>query len=141
MLSAVLLYWHLLPADRRSNFRFHHVSTDEVFGALGAEGYFDEQTPYNPRSPYATSKAASEHPVNAWHHTYHLPVLITNCSNNYGPFHFPENLSRLPLSNALLVNRFRSTGKAIIFGIGYTLMITFVHCKMSLKIASWAKVI
>ena len=81
-------------------FRFLHISTDEVYGSLGAEGLFTEQTPYDPRSPYSASKAASDHLVRAWHHTYGLPVLITNCSNNYGPFHFPEKLIPLVILNA-----------------------------------------
>ena len=82
-------------------FRFLHISTDEVYGSLGAEGLFTEQTPYDPRSPYSASKAASDHLVRAWHHTYGLPVLITNCSNNYGSFHFPEKLIPLVILNAL----------------------------------------
>src|ERR1700744_1255795 len=80
---------------------FHHVSTDEVFGSLGAEGYFTETTPYDPRSPYSASKAASDHLVQAWGHTYGLPVLSTNCSNNYGPYHFPEKLIPLMIIKAL----------------------------------------
>jgi len=82
-------------------FRFHHVSTDEVFGSLGPEGFFDEDTPYDPRSPYSASKAASDHLVRAFHHTYGLPVTLSNCSNNYGPFHFPEKLIPLMILNAL----------------------------------------
>ena len=84
-----------------SDFRFHHISTDEVYGSLGAEGLFEETTPYDPRSPYSASKAASDHLVMAWHHTYGLPVVITNCSNNYGPYHFPEKLIPLVILNAL----------------------------------------
>ncbi|MGR3542028.1 MAG: dTDP-glucose 4,6-dehydratase [Hasllibacter sp.] len=86
---------------RPAGFRFHHVSTDEVFGTLGAEGMFTEDTPYDPRSPYSASKAASDHLVMAWHHTYGLPVLLTNCSNNYGPYHFPEKLIPVVILNAL----------------------------------------
>lgn len=91
---------HLSP-ERKDSFRFLHVSTDEVYGELGAEGYFTEETPYAPRSPYAASKAASDHLVKAWHETYGLPILITNCSNNYGPYHFPEKLIPLTILNAL----------------------------------------
>lgn len=84
-----------------SEFRFHHISTDEVYGSLGREGRFTETTPYDPRSPYSASKAASDHLVKAWHHTYGLPMVITNCSNNYGPYHFPEKLIPLVILNAL----------------------------------------
>jgi len=101
LLQAALGHWRALPEARRSTFRFHHVSTDEVFGSLGAEGLFSETTPYDPRSPYSASKAASDHLVSAWHHTYGLPVLISNCSNNYGPYHFPEKLIPLVILNAL----------------------------------------
>jgi dTDP-glucose 4,6-dehydratase len=94
-------YWSKLPAEARSNFRFHHISTDEVYGSLSVEGYFTEQTPYDPRSPYSASKAASDHFVRAWHETYGLPALISNCSNNYGPFHFPEKLIPLTILNAI----------------------------------------
>ncbi|MDR0654655.1 MAG: dTDP-glucose 4,6-dehydratase [Synergistaceae bacterium] len=92
LLEAARKYHSSMPPEDASNFRFLHVSTDEVFGSLGPEGYFDENTPYSPRSPYSASKAASDHLVRAWFHTYGLPVLITNCSNNYGPFQFPEKL-------------------------------------------------
>jgi dTDP-glucose 4,6-dehydratase len=92
LLQAVRSHWQGLPANRQAAFRFHHISTDEVFGSLGAEGRFSETTPYDPRSPYSASKAASDHLVNAWHHTYGLPVVLTNCSNNYGPWQFPEKL-------------------------------------------------
>ena len=92
LLQAVRAHWEQLPAERREQFRFHHISTDEVFGSLGATGRFSETTPYDPRSPYSASKAASDHLVNAWHHTYGLPVVLTNCSNNYGPWQFPEKL-------------------------------------------------
>jgi dTDP-glucose 4,6-dehydratase len=101
LLQAALGYWRSLPAGRKDHFRFHHISTDEVFGSLGAEGYFAETTPYRPNSPYSASKAAADHLVRAWHHTYGLPVLITNCSNNYGPYHFPEKLIPLTIINAL----------------------------------------
>ncbi len=101
LLEAARAYWGGLPAFRRQAFRFLHVSTDEVYGSLGPEGYFVETTPYDPRSPYSASKAASDHLVSAWHETYGLPTLITNCSNNYGPYHFPEKLIPLVLLNAL----------------------------------------
>ena len=92
LLQAVRAQWEGQPAERRDGFRFHHISTDEVFGSLGATGRFSETTPYDPRSPYSASKAASDHLVNAWHHTYGLPVVLTNCSNNYGSWQFPEKL-------------------------------------------------
>ncbi len=92
LLQAVRAHWEQLPAERQTSFRFHHISTDEVFGSLGPTGRFSETTPYDPRSPYSASKAASDHLVNAWHHTYGLPVVLTNCSNNYGPWQFPEKL-------------------------------------------------
>lgn len=101
LLQAALGYWRTLNDAARREFRFHHVSTDEVFGSLGQDGLFTEETPYQPNSPYSASKAASDHFVRAWHHTYGLPTLITNCSNNYGPFHFPEKLVPLMILNAL----------------------------------------
>lgn len=105
LLRAAFRHWRNLPDERAERFRFHHVSTDEVFGSLGAEGMFVETTPYDPRSPYSASKAASDHLVSAWRHTYGLPVLITNCSNNYGPYHFPEKLIPLTIINALAGTR------------------------------------
>lgn len=101
MLQQALGYWRSLPEERQQSFRFHHISTDEVFGSLGDEGLFSETTAYDPRSPYSASKAASDHLVRAWCHTYGLPVLITNCSNNYGPYHFPEKLIPLIIIRAL----------------------------------------
>jgi dTDP-glucose 4,6-dehydratase len=101
LLQAALGYWRSLPAAKKDGFRFHHISTDEVFGSLADGGLFCETTAYDPRSPYSASKAASDHLVRAWHHTYGLPVLITNCSNNYGPYHFPEKLIPLTIINAL----------------------------------------
>lgn len=101
LLEAALSYWRDLPPARLNSFRFHHVSTDEVFGSLGNEGLFHEDYPYQPNSPYSASKAGSDHLVRAWHHTYGLPTLITNCSNNYGPYHFPEKLIPLVILNAL----------------------------------------
>lgn len=99
LLEAARAYW--VGQGRPGSFRFHHVSTDEVFGSLGPEGMFTEDTPYDPRSPYSASKAASDHLVRAWHETYGLPVLLTNCSNNYGPYHFPEKLIPVVILNAL----------------------------------------
>ncbi|HWD58792.1 MAG TPA: dTDP-glucose 4,6-dehydratase [Stellaceae bacterium] len=101
MLEAALDYWRKLPAARAKAFRFHHISTDEVFGSLGARGKFTELSRYKPNSPYSASKAASDHLVRAWHETYGLPAIITNCSNNYGPFHFPEKLVPLCILKAL----------------------------------------
>jgi dTDP-glucose 4,6-dehydratase len=101
LLDAALNYWRGLPKDKQAAFRFLHVSTDEVYGSLGDEGLFSEETPYDPRSPYSASKAASDHLASAWWHTYGLPVLISNCSNNYGPYHFPEKLIPLMILNAL----------------------------------------
>src|SRR3954470_8709523 len=92
LLQATLGYWRTLPAAQQEAFRFHHISTDEVFGSLGDEGLFCETTAYAPNSPYSASKASSDHLVRAWRETYDLPTLVTNCSNNYGPFHFPEKL-------------------------------------------------
>src|SRR5215207_6150305 len=101
LLDAALEHWRTLSGPAREGFRFHHVSTDEVFGSLGPDGFFTAATPYQPNSPYSASKAASDHLVRAWHHTYGLPVLVTNCSNNYGPYHFPEKLIPLVILNAL----------------------------------------
>ncbi|HEY0445320.1 MAG TPA: dTDP-glucose 4,6-dehydratase [Allosphingosinicella sp.] len=102
LLNAALDHWRLLEGERREAFRFHHISTDEVFGDLPFdEGVFTEETPYAPSSPYSASKAASDHFVRAWHETYGLPVVLSNCSNNYGPYHFPEKLIPLVILNAL----------------------------------------
>ncbi|WP_295244108.1 dTDP-glucose 4,6-dehydratase [uncultured Brevundimonas sp.] len=101
MLNQTLGYWRGLPGAEKAGFRFHHISTDEVFGSLGDDGFFIETTPYDPRSPYSASKAGSDHLVRAWGHTYGLPVLVTNCSNNYGPYHFPEKLIPLIIIRAL----------------------------------------
>lgn len=112
MLEAARSYWSPLPAARKSAFRFHHISTDEVYGSLGATGLFTETTPYAPNSPYSASKASADHLVRAWHHTYGLPVVTTNCSNNYGPYHFPEKLIPLTILNCL-------EGKALpVYGTG-----------------------
>lgn len=102
LLDAALSHWRSLPEDERAAFRFHHVSTDEVFGDLPFDsGVFTEETPYAPSSPYSASKAASDHLARAWHETYGLPVVLSNCSNNYGPYHFPEKLVPLVILNAL----------------------------------------
>ena len=99
MLQAARHYWE--GCGKPKAFRFHHISTDEVFGSLGATGQFTEETPYDPRSPYSASKASSDHLVRAWAETYGLPVVLTNCSNNYGPFHFPEKLIPVVILSAL----------------------------------------
>ena len=112
MLEAARAFWTGLDAAPKSAFRFHHISTDEVYGTLGETGKFTETTPYDPNSPYSASKAASDHLVRAWGETYGLPVVVTNCSNNYGPFHFPEKLIPLIILNAL-------TGKPLpVYGKG-----------------------
>ncbi|NNE51590.1 MAG: dTDP-glucose 4,6-dehydratase [Sulfitobacter sp.] len=99
MLEAARAHW--VHRGRPTGFRFHHISTDEVYGSLGDTGFFTEETPYDPRSPYSASKASSDHLVRAWHETYGLPVILTNCSNNYGPYHFPEKLIPVVILNAL----------------------------------------
>jgi dTDP-glucose 4,6-dehydratase len=105
-------YWRALPDDRKADFRFLHISTDEVFGSLGPDGIFTETTSYAPNSPYAASKASSDHFVRAYHHTYGLPTVITNCSNNYGPYQFPEKMIPLMILNAI-------TGKPLpVYGQG-----------------------
>ncbi|MBQ6141851.1 MAG: dTDP-glucose 4,6-dehydratase [Kiritimatiellae bacterium] len=101
LLQAALKYWKTLDAAEKEAFRFQYISTDEVYGSLGETGYFTEKTPYSPHSPYSASKASSDHLVRAWHDTYGLPTLITNCSNNYGPYHFPEKLIPLIILNCL----------------------------------------
>ena len=103
LLNAALGYWERIKNERRkaNNFRFLHVGTDEVFGSLGDDGFFTESTPYDPSSPYSASKAGSDHLVRAWHRTYGLPALITNCSNNYGPYQFPEKLIPLMIANCI----------------------------------------
>ncbi|ANV83284.1 dTDP-glucose 4,6-dehydratase [Picosynechococcus sp. PCC 7003] len=102
LLEAARTHWQTLDSESRTQFRFHHISTDEVFGDLGhGDSYFTEATPYAPSSPYSASKASADHLVRAWHRTYGLPILITNCSNNYGPYHFPEKLIPLMILNAL----------------------------------------
>ena len=101
LLESVRQYWSKLPDEERRRFRFLHISTDEVYGSLGKEGYFTETTPYSPNSPYSASKAASDHFVRAYFHTFGLPTMITNCSNNYGPYQFPEKLIPLMILNAV----------------------------------------
>jgi dTDP-glucose 4,6-dehydratase len=101
LLQAVASHWQQLSQERRERFRLHHVSTDEVFGSLGPTGYFSETTAYDPRSPYSASKAASDHLVRAWHHTFGLPIVLTNCSNNFGPWQFPEKLIPVVIFKAL----------------------------------------
>ncbi|WP_332695164.1 dTDP-glucose 4,6-dehydratase [Bosea sp. (in: a-proteobacteria)] len=101
LLQEALRHYRSLPAAEQAAFRFHQISTDEVFGSLGADGLFSETSPYQPNSPYSASKAASDHLARAWHHTYGLPVVLSNCSNNYGPYHFPEKLIPLMILNAL----------------------------------------
>jgi len=111
LLEAARAYWSGLDAEARAGFRFLHVSTDEVYGSLGPDGLFEETTPYDPSSPYSASKAASDHLAQAWMRTYGLPVVISNCSNNYGPFHFPEKLIPLVTLNALAGVRLPVYGK------------------------------
>ena len=111
LLQCALEYWRPLPDERKAAFRFQHISTDEVYGSLGATGFFKETTPYDPKSPYSASKASSDHLVRAWGHTFNLPVLISNCSNNYGPFHFPEKLIPLVILNALDGKQLPISGK------------------------------
>ncbi|MBA4223424.1 MAG: dTDP-glucose 4,6-dehydratase [Methylobacterium sp.] len=101
LLQEALRHWRALAPAEQAGFRFHQISTDEVFGSLGEHGLFSETSPYQPNSPYSASKAASDHLVRAWHHTYGLPVVLSNCSNNYGPYHFPEKLIPLMILNAL----------------------------------------
>jgi dTDP-glucose 4,6-dehydratase len=111
LLEAARHYWHDLDAGAKAAFRFLHVSTDEVYGSLGDEGLFTETTPYDPSSPYSASKAASDHLAKAWERTYGLPVVVSNCSNNYGPYHFPEKLIPLTILNALEGRRLPVYGK------------------------------
>ena len=101
MLEAARQYWNTLDPEEKNKFRFLHVSTDEVYGSLGNDGLFEETTPYDPSSPYSASKASSDHLAKAWHRTYGMPVVVSNCSNNYGPYHFPEKLIPLNILNAL----------------------------------------
>lgn len=111
LLEVARSYWAGLDAETKAAFRFLHVSTDEVYGSLGDEGLFEETTPYDPSSPYSASKAASDHLAKAWERTYGLPVVVSNCSNNYGPYHFPEKLIPLTILNALAERRLPVYGK------------------------------
>lgn len=111
LLEAARCYWNGLEAKAKDNFRFLHVSTDEVYGSLGETGLFEEVTPYDPSSPYSASKAASDHLAKSWHRTYGLPVVVSNCSNNYGTYHFPEKLIPLTILNALGGNALPVYGK------------------------------
>ncbi|MBB3102596.1 dTDP-glucose 4,6-dehydratase [Azomonas macrocytogenes] len=138
LLEATRAYWLSLPENRRAAFRFHHISTDEVYGDLhGVDDLFTETTPYAPSSPYSASKASSDHLVRAWHRTYGLPVLITNCSNNYGPYHFPEKLIPLVILNAL-------EGKKLpVYGDGSQIrdwLFVEDHARALLKVVSEGKV-
>ncbi|WP_191831261.1 dTDP-glucose 4,6-dehydratase [Pseudomonas fluorescens] len=138
LLEATRAYWLTLPAQERAAFRLHHISTDEVYGDLhGVDDLFSETTPYAPSSPYSASKAASDHLVRAWQRTYGLPVLITNCSNNYGPFHFPEKLIPLVILNAL-------AGKPLpVYGNGLQVrdwLFVEDHARALLKVVSEGKV-
>ncbi len=137
LLEATLEYWGTLRGRTRDAFRFLHVSTDEVYGSLGKEGFFTEETPYGPNSPYAASKAASDHLVRAYHHTYGLPAITVNCSNNYGPRQFPEKLIPLTIHNAL-------RGKPIpVYGDGGNVrdwLYVQDHCRAVLKVLEGGRV-
>ena len=128
LLQAVRSHYDALSNERRSQFRLHHISTDEVFGSLGPEGRFSETTPYDPRSPYSSSKAASDHLVSAWHHTYGLPVVLTNCSNNYGPWQFPEKLIPVVTLKAAARKAILSMAMGSMFAIGCTWRTTWMLC-------------
>ncbi len=136
LLEAAKKHWFASP-NNKSSFRFHHISTDEVYGSLGKDGFFYEDTAYNPRSPYSASKASSDHLVRAYYHTYNFPVSISNCSNNYGPYQFPEKLIPLVINNAL-------EGKAIpIYGDGENIrdwLYVEDHCSAILTILSKGKI-
>jgi len=119
LLEASRHYWNGLSPQRKSRFRFLHVSTDEVYGSLGPDGAFRETTPYDPSSPYSASKAAADHLARAWHKTYEMPILISNCSNNYGPCQFPEKLIPLMILNAMRRSRCLFTAMAAMSAIGY----------------------
>jgi dTDP-glucose 4,6-dehydratase len=111
MLEEALKYFQILSEEKKKTFLFHHISTDEVYGELGDTGLFTEETPYDPSSPYSASKASSDHLVRAWGRTYKLPVVITNCSNNYGPYHYPEKLIPLTITNAMKGRKLPVYGK------------------------------
>jgi dTDP-glucose 4,6-dehydratase len=137
LLDATRQHWKKLPAGEAERFRFLHVSTDEVYGSLGATGKFQETTPYSPNSPYSASKASSDHLVRAYHHTYGLPVLVTNCSNNYGPYQFPEKLIPLMILNAV-------EGKPLpVYGDGQNIrdwLFVEDHCHAIRRVLAKAKV-
>ncbi len=138
LLEATRQYWHTLYEEKKTAFRFHHISTDEVYGDLeGTDDLFLETTPYAPSSPYSASKASSDHLVRAWHRTYGLPVVITNCSNNYGPYHFPEKLIPLIIQNAL-------AGKALpVYGNGHQIrdwLFVEDHARALYKVVTEAQV-
>jgi len=137
LLETALAYWRELPLDQQDNFRFLHVSTDEVYGSLGPFGKFTEETPYAPNSPYSASKAASDHLVRAFHHTYGLPTLTTNCSNNYGPYQFPEKLIPLVIQKAL-------TGQPLpVYGDGRNIrdwLFVLDHCRAILCVLQKGRV-
>ena len=119
LLEAARAYWSQLSDERKAMFRFHHISTDEVYGDLeGTDDLFTETTPYAPSSPYSASKAGSDHLVRAWHRTFGLPVVLTNCSNNYGPYHFPEKLIPHMILNALAARIYRFTARGTRFVTG-----------------------
>src|SRR5271163_2920085 len=136
LLQEALRHWHSLERAAQAEFRFHHISTDEVFGSLGATGLFSEDTAYAPSSPYSASKASSDHLVRAWRETYGLPCLVTNCSNNYGPYQFPEKLIPLIVLNAL-------EGKPLpVYGDGEHVrdwLYVEDHCRALLEVLSRAK--
>lgn len=137
LLQNALELYRALPEAEKSNFRFHHVSTDEVYGSLGDEGYFLETTPYDPSSPYSASKAASDHLVRAWHRTFGLPVSISNCSNNYGPYQFPEKLIPLMILNCLEHKPLPVYGKGL--NIRDWLYVPD-HCEAIIRVATKGKV-
>ena len=132
LLESVRAYWNELGPDDKRDFRILHVSTDEVYGSLGSEGYFTEETSYAPNSPYSASKAAGDHLVRAYHHTYGLPVLTTNCSNNYGPNQFPEKLIPLMILNALDEKTYQSMEPGRMSGTGFMLPIIAKPCGLFL---------
>jgi dTDP-glucose 4,6-dehydratase len=140
LLEAARQYWQKLDQVRRSGFRFLHISTDEVYGTLGPDDPpFTETTPYAPSSPYSASKAASDHLVRSWVRTYDFPALITNCSNNYGPYQFPEKLIPLMILNAWMAKPCQFTARAKTSGTGCMLMIMPGHYAWSWKKAAWVK--
>ncbi len=136
LLKSAFSYFNNLNKDKIKNFKFLHISTDEVYGSLGLMGKFKETTPYNPTSPYSASKASSDHLVKAWHHTFGLPILITNCSNNYGPYQFPEKLIPLMITNCL------EHKKLPIYGKGDNVrdwIFVDDHCKAVYKVLKYGK--